>query len=224
MLNGRGNPRTPRRQGPRLLMECPLEQHHGTKVQPGTCLSEGFVGYPLCQKAREGCGNPKFLAGRVSRQFSTLLEFPAARHAIPAKVWAIRARKTAAGKSAPPSVTPLDFLLQDGHSLLEFSDLSEFQMNPPKFMDVRAFGSLGEHQLGYGICRCWDLQFLVSPVFFIHVAMPTCPRIPEHRIQVPYLIDLALPVLLGRRCHILQTSAQVNIQENSSPLPYTVKI
>ena len=53
--------------------------------------------------------------------------------------------------------------------------------------------ALGEHQLGYGICRCWDLQFLVSPVSFS--SMLPCPRIPEHLVQVPDLIDLVLTVL-----------------------------
>ena len=47
-------------------------------------------------------------------------------------------------------------------------------------------------------------------------SMLPCPRLPEHLIQVPDLIDLALPVLFGGRWHILQTSAQVNIQENKS--------
>ena len=37
--------------------------------------------------------------------------FPAARNAIPAKVWALSGRETAAGKSAAPSGTLLDFLL-----------------------------------------------------------------------------------------------------------------
>ena len=48
-------------------------------------------------------------------------DFPAARNAIPAKVWAFSGKeKMAAGKSAPPSGTLLDFLLRDRHSLLEF--------------------------------------------------------------------------------------------------------
>ena len=72
---------------------------------------------------------------------------------------------------------------------------------------------LGEHQLGYGICRCWDLQFLVSPVSFS--SMLPSPRIPEHLMQVPDLIDLALTVFFGGRWHILQTGAQMNIQENN---------
>ena len=75
------------------------------------------------------------------------------------------------------------------------------------------FVFLGEHQLGYGICTCWDLQFLVSPVS--SSSMLPCPRLPKHLIQVPDLIDLALPVFFGGRWHILQTSAQVSIQENN---------
>ena len=63
------------------------------------------------------------------------------------------------------------------------------------------------------ICRCWDLRFLVSPVSFS--SMLTCPRIPDHLMQVPDLTDLALTVLFGGRWHILQTDAQMNIQENN---------
>ena len=74
------------------------------------------------QKTREGCGCPKFLAGKVFRQISTLLEnsspiFPAAQNAIPAKVWAFsgkdngcwkigRACGNAAGFSPPRPPQP----------------------------------------------------------------------------------------------------------------------
>ena len=84
------------------------------------------LGCPLFfQKTREGCGCPKFLAGKVFRQISTLLEnsspifrqhemlsLPRSGH--------FPARKTAAGKLAAPAGTLLDFLLRDRHSLLEF--------------------------------------------------------------------------------------------------------
>ena len=50
----------------------------------------------------------------------SLTDFPAARNAIPANVWAFPARKTAAGKLAAPTGTLLDFLLRARHSLLEF--------------------------------------------------------------------------------------------------------
>ena len=49
-----------------------------------------------------------------------LADFPAARNAIPAKVWAFPTRKMAAGKLAAPAGTLLDFFLRDRHSLLEF--------------------------------------------------------------------------------------------------------
>ena len=65
----------------------------------------------------------------------------------------------------------------------------------------------------------WDLQVLGLAIFgqprFSSSMLP-CPRLPEHLIQVPDLIDLALPVFFGGRWHILQTSAQINIQENKS--------
>ena len=80
---------------------------------------------PLHQKTREGCGCPKFLAGKVFRQMSTLLETysPIFRKhemlSLP-RFGHFSARKTAAGKLAAPSGTLLDFLLRDCHSLLEF--------------------------------------------------------------------------------------------------------
>ena len=84
----------------------------------------------------------------------------------------------------------------------------------------RACFKVGEHQLGYGICRCWDLQFLVSPVFS---SMSPCTHIPEHLMQVPDLIDFALPVLFGGKWHILHMSMRVCIQENSSHCPLQSK-
>ena len=80
------------------------------------------------RKTREGCGCPKLVAGRVFRQSSTLLEnySPIFRQremlSLP-RFGHFPARKMAAGKSAPPSGTLLDFLLRDRHSLLEFSSL-----------------------------------------------------------------------------------------------------
>ena len=68
------------------------------------------------QKTREGCGCPKFLAGKVFRQISTLLENSSPifwQHemlCLP-RFGHFPARKMAAGKSAPPSGTLLDFLL-----------------------------------------------------------------------------------------------------------------
>ena len=77
------------------------------------------------QKTREGCGCPKFPAGKVFRQISTLLESdsPIFRQremlSLP-RFGHFPARKTAAGKLAAPAGTLLDFLLQDRHCVLEF--------------------------------------------------------------------------------------------------------
>ena len=68
---------------------------------------------------------PKFPAGKVFRQISTLLEndSPIFRQremlSLP-RFGHFPARKTAAGKLAAPAGTLLDFLLRDRHSLLEF--------------------------------------------------------------------------------------------------------
>ena len=68
------------------------------------------------QKTREGCGCPKFLAGKVFRQSSKLLDnySPIFRQheilSLPA-FGQFPERKMAAGKSAPPSGMLLDFLL-----------------------------------------------------------------------------------------------------------------
>ena len=70
----------------------------------------------ICQKTREGCGCPKFPAGKVFRQISTLLEndSPIFREremlSLP-RFGHFPARKTAAGKLAAPAGTLLDFLL-----------------------------------------------------------------------------------------------------------------
>ena len=67
----------------------------------------------------------EFLAGKVFRQISTLLEnsSPIFRQhemlSLP-RFGHFQARKTAAGKLAAPSGTLLDFLLRDRHSLLDF--------------------------------------------------------------------------------------------------------
>ena len=58
-----------------------------------------------------------------------------------------------------------------------------------------------------GTCKFWSAPFFSS--------MSPCPRIPEHLMQVPDLIDVALPVLFGGRWHILQTSAQVSIKKKT---------
>ena len=80
----------------------------------------------LNQKTREGCGCPKFVAGRVFRQISTLLEkysliFRQLEMLSLPRFGHSPARKMAAGKSGPPSGMLLDFLLRDRHSLREFS-------------------------------------------------------------------------------------------------------
>ena len=68
---------------------------------------------------------PKFLAGKVFRQISALLEnsSPIFRQhdmlSLP-RFGHFPARKAAAGKLTAPSGTLLDFLLRDRHSLLEF--------------------------------------------------------------------------------------------------------
>ena len=74
------------------------------------------------QKTWAGCGCPKFVAGRVFRQSSTLLEdsspiFRQHKVAVSAKVWRLSGKETAAGKSAPPSGTLLHFSSKDCHSL-----------------------------------------------------------------------------------------------------------
>ena len=71
---------------------------------------------------REGCGCPKFLAGKVLRQISTLLKnyspiFRQHEMLSLSRFGHLPATKMAAGKSAPPSGTLLDFLLRDRHSL-----------------------------------------------------------------------------------------------------------
>ena len=86
-------------------------------------LSEGSDPMLIFQKTRDGC--PKFLAGKIFRQISTLLEnsspiFRQQKRLSLPRFGHFLARKTAAGKLAVPSGTLLDFLLQDRHSLLEF--------------------------------------------------------------------------------------------------------
>ena len=79
----------------------------------------------VSQKTREGCGCPKFPAGKgFPAKFDTagkyspifrqreMLSLPRFGH--------FPARKMAAGKLAAPAGTLLDFLLRDRHSLLEF--------------------------------------------------------------------------------------------------------
>ena len=79
----------------------------------------------LIQKTREGCGCPKLLAGKDFWQILTLLEkcSPIFRKhemlSLP-RFGHFLARKMAAGKSAAPAGTLLDFLPRNHHSLLEF--------------------------------------------------------------------------------------------------------
>ena len=68
------------------------------------------------QKTREGCGCPKFAAGKVFRQISTLLEnyspiFRQRKMLSLPRLGHFPARKMAAGKLASASGTLLDFLL-----------------------------------------------------------------------------------------------------------------
>ena len=46
-------------------------------------------------------------------------DFPVARNAIPAKVWALSGKENCCWKTGPPLETLLQFLLRDRHSLLE---------------------------------------------------------------------------------------------------------
>ena len=84
----------------------------GPTLHPGTLQvhqNQGFfaTNRGFHQKTREDCGCPKFLAARVFRQISTLLEndspdFPAARNMLSLPgLGHFPARKMAAGKSAP---------------------------------------------------------------------------------------------------------------------------
>ena len=68
---------------------------------------------------------------------------------------------------------------------------------------------------GAGTCNFWSAPFFSS--------MSPCTRIPEHLMQVPDLIDFALPVLFGGRWHILHMSMRVSIQENSFHCPLQSK-
>ena len=114
------------RKGPKMWLEtffatnfasAKLEFHDNFR-------SAGVLSW-LDQKTREGCGCPKLLAGKVFRQISTLLEnyspiFWQHEMLSMPRFGLFPARKMAAGKSAPPSGTLLDFLLWDCHSLREF--------------------------------------------------------------------------------------------------------
>ena len=70
----------------------------------------------VSQKTREGCGYPKFSAGKVFRQISALLEndspiFRQREMLFLPRFAHFPARKTGAGKLAAPAGTLLDFLL-----------------------------------------------------------------------------------------------------------------
>ena len=105
--------------------------------------------FEVSQKTREGCGCPKFVAGKVFRQISTLLEnysqiFRQREMLSLPRFGHFPARKMAAGKSAPPSGTLLDFLLQDRHSLLEFSLVSGPCSRHPGPQAAYSFGRVNE--------------------------------------------------------------------------------
>ena len=83
-------------------------------------------GGSLSQKTREGCGSPKSFAGKVSGKFfdaarKLFTDFPAAWHAIPAKVWAF------SGKESPKDPAVLKTLRDT--ELLRRSVLT----TPPRF-------------------------------------------------------------------------------------------
>ena len=112
---------------------------------------------PDNQKTREGCGCPKFHAGKVFRQISTLLEndSPIFRQremlSLP-RFGHFPARKTAAGKLAAPAGTLLDFLLRDRHSLLEV-----FWDNQICIFIANALGPAKTHILR-GIPRTYEIN------------------------------------------------------------------
>ena len=117
---------------PKSLFPPSLQEQSSAMV---VCrIKPSFSVYIVCfrQTTREGCGCREFLAGQFFRQISTLLEnsSPIFRQhemlSLP-RFGHFPVRKMAAGKSAPPSGTLLDFLLWDRHSLLEFFWFQEFE-------------------------------------------------------------------------------------------------
>ena len=91
---------TERNQHPHLPWNCMTHRFLHPSPFPDSC-----EGLSIYRKARKGCGCLKFLAGRIFRQTSTLLENSSPifrQHAIPG-------RKMTAGKLAAPSGTLLDF-------------------------------------------------------------------------------------------------------------------
>ena len=92
-----------------------VSQFQGVKVSFSQ-LSQNRSQLESNQKTGEGCGCPKFLAGKVFRQISTLLEnyspiFQQHETLSLPRFGHYPARKMAAGKLAPPSGKLLDFLL-----------------------------------------------------------------------------------------------------------------
>ena len=127
----------------RKLQNATLTAGSAEKSRNEVAISKSQIpNRSVFQKAREGCGCPKFLAGKVFWQIATLLEnaSPIFRQremlSLP-RFGHFPARKTAAGKLAAPAGTQLDFLLRDRHSLLEF-----FCCDPGGLLEnrFRAFG------------------------------------------------------------------------------------
>ena len=91
-----------------------LNTHRGKHRSGGARVLAGSADFIFIQKTREGCGCPKFPAGKVFWQISTLLEndSPIFRQremlSLP-RFGHFPARKTAAGKLAAPAGTLLVF-------------------------------------------------------------------------------------------------------------------
>ena len=117
-LSLRPNPRpTSSRLQPLATPTALSHQMHG--------LMQWYSAVRTDQKTREGCGCPKFPAGKVFLQISMLLEndspiFRQCKMLSLPRFGHFPARKTAAGKLAAPAGTLLDFFHWDRHSLLEF--------------------------------------------------------------------------------------------------------
>ena len=93
----------------------------GVANQPAW-LRGGVLKNTIIWKTWEGCGSPKFPAGKVFEQMSTLLEnsspiFREHKMLCLPRFGHFPARKMTARKLAPPSGTLLDFLLRDLHRL-----------------------------------------------------------------------------------------------------------
>ena len=99
---------------PELLTKTPKLGNRQNHKQTGVSERSFVWGWSQSRKTREGCGCPKFPAGKVFRQISTLLEndSPIFRQremlSLP-RFGHFPATKTAAGKLAAPAGTLLDF-------------------------------------------------------------------------------------------------------------------